>query len=364
MDQKHRFLYLDGIRGISAVVLTICHFGDRTPQGILLKHGYLAVDFFFLLSGFVLCYAYERKLAAGMTWAGFLQRRVVRLYPLYLLGLVLGSATVFAMGQLTGHDLSTFAEALVFALFLIPFPHTVHYTLDAFPLNGPAWALSYELAINLVYAMVGFARSNRGLLTIIMVSFVFYSVSAAVYGTYLVGPSVGQAWGGLLRTSYSFFLGVLIFRLSDLGKPVPKWTWWVATLIFYGCLAAPRMVAGNRPLDAVILTVVLPSVLFFGARCEVPKVLERFCEASGELAFPIYMLHFPVVELASRYSNAHHLADGPAFAVMLAATALIVVLSWVVVKFYDAPVRAWLNGMIYARRGADPAASRSGGVGA
>jgi peptidoglycan/LPS O-acetylase OafA/YrhL len=81
----HQFATLDGLRGVAAIAVTSLHFRFELGK-FLLPHSYLAVDFFFVLSGFVLAYAYEDRLSEGMKPIQFLRLRVIRLYPLYLIG--------------------------------------------------------------------------------------------------------------------------------------------------------------------------------------------------------------------------------------------------------------------------------------
>jgi peptidoglycan/LPS O-acetylase OafA/YrhL len=85
-----RFALLDELRGIAALAVCLFHIGTRATGVQLFPNGYLAVDFFFMLSGFVLAEAYQRLgrtgAGGGMDWAGFARRRLVRMAPVAVLG--------------------------------------------------------------------------------------------------------------------------------------------------------------------------------------------------------------------------------------------------------------------------------------
>lgn len=90
---KPHYPILDGLRGVAAIIVVTFHLAE--PLGtshldILVNHGYLAVDFFFLLSGFVMGYAYDDRWGK-MTVGSFLKRRVERLQPMVILGMTLGA---------------------------------------------------------------------------------------------------------------------------------------------------------------------------------------------------------------------------------------------------------------------------------
>lgn len=113
--QRHRFVFLDALRGLAAVMVVFYHRRELLPNG-LAEHGYLAVDFFFMLSGFVIAYAYEDKLRTGMSRTSFIVRRLQRLMPLVILGACLG-LFVEVLKALTKHS----TERLIDAVIAFPF---------------------------------------------------------------------------------------------------------------------------------------------------------------------------------------------------------------------------------------------------
>jgi peptidoglycan/LPS O-acetylase OafA/YrhL len=98
MPQVRAFPAMDGIRGIAAILVALFHFRATFLHydNNVIGDGYLAVDLFFVLSGFVLAHAYEHRFARGMTTFEFMRARVIRLYPLYFVGLAIASMAMFA----------------------------------------------------------------------------------------------------------------------------------------------------------------------------------------------------------------------------------------------------------------------------
>ena len=156
---KH-YIRLDGLRGIAALVVVWYHLFEgfaTSPIDQRCNHGYLAVDFFFLLSGFVLSYAYDGRLrsisaAQRLSFGSFLRRRIIRLHPMLLLGLVWGAVAFVLQGsvQWDGTAVSSICViiALLTSLVLIPAwpgcPTEVRGNGEIFPLNGPMWSLFFE----------------------------------------------------------------------------------------------------------------------------------------------------------------------------------------------------------------------------
>ncbi|MGE0829924.1 MAG: acyltransferase family protein, partial [Hyphomonadaceae bacterium] len=149
--EKERFLALDGLRGIAAVAVLLRHFGSAAGP-VRLPESYLAVDLFFLLSGFVLAHAYEQRLRAGMSFWDFLKARFIRLYPLYFLGTAIGAAGAFWLASRNwGH--AEFGEMLGSLSFNLAFLPSAFHEHNPFPYNGPAWSLFYEMLASVIFAL-------------------------------------------------------------------------------------------------------------------------------------------------------------------------------------------------------------------
>lgn len=167
-DSKPHYELLDGLRGVAALLVVIYHvfegyaFSSGAPLIEGMNHGYLAVDFFFMLSGFVIAYAYDSRWQSTLTLKNFALRRLVRLHPMVLMGAVLGVITFVLQGSQqwdgTHMALSAVMWALLMAMFMIPALPGCGYEVrgngEMFPLNGPTWSLFFEYIGNVLYALV------------------------------------------------------------------------------------------------------------------------------------------------------------------------------------------------------------------
>lgn len=109
-DTKPHYELLDGLRGVAALLVVFYHifeglsFAAGGTLITVINHGYLAVDFFFILSGFVIGYAYDDRLGKSMSLGNFFKRRLIRLHPMIVMGScagcdILSVARLGAMGR-------------------------------------------------------------------------------------------------------------------------------------------------------------------------------------------------------------------------------------------------------------------------
>jgi len=356
-NDQVRFVYLDGLRGLAALVITISHFCDRVVHHALFDRIYLAVDFFFLLAGFVSCYAYEKRLLTNMSWWDFTKRRLIRLYPLYFLGFLIGLAVTIDLCLQQGTYLHKLVVPAIAHVFMLPLTYKVDFAAlnpavtmgEAFPLNLVVWALSYEIFVSLFYAAI-VKRLNMPVLIGVIVAF-FALCSWGVYyaGTYATGSQVPHILPAICRVGFSYFLGILIFRISRPGAG-HAWLWLPLTAAFYVLLAFPTLAHGNRFVDAALLVFVLPTIVYLAAKCDMPKRLEKLCRMSGDLAYPIYMVHYPFIAIAAMLVTAYGITGWGVVGAFMACFSLILGFSMLALKFYDEPLRKWLNSVSFPKR--------------
>ena len=221
INSKPHYLILDGLRGVAALIVIVYHVFELysdTP----LPHGYLAVDFFFILSGFVIGYAYDDRWGK-MTVGGFFKRRLIRLHPMVVMGAVIGAITFLIQGSVqwdgTHIGIGWVMLAMLCTMFMIPAvpggATEVRGNGEMFPLNGPSWSLFFEYIGNILYALL-LRRLPKWALAIV----------CAVSGALLIGISVrdgflgvgwsfvdGGFWGGLIRMLFPYSLGMLMARV-------------------------------------------------------------------------------------------------------------------------------------------------------
>ena len=150
---RNRYAFLDGIRGIAAIFVLTRH--TENYWNFSLYRSYLAVDLFFILSGFVISCAYDEKLKTGViSFKKFITIRLVRLYPAFLVSLVICSIILIFRTVSKHHEnqmLLTEAVSLIIATAFF-LPYKIGGNSDLFPINGPYWSLFFELVVNAIYA--------------------------------------------------------------------------------------------------------------------------------------------------------------------------------------------------------------------
>jgi len=323
-----RYATLDGLRGVAAVSVLLLHL--ERPGFHMPPATYAAVDLFFLMSGFVIADAYEDRISKSGVLA-FLRARVIRLYPMLLVGLLILPAycvVVFArhgMWHATPWELLT---ALGASLLFLPSHLPPSRLWDArllFPLDGPVWSLMLEMAVNLAYALFLPWLSRRVLALIVLAAGAALVIAQLRHGGVDLGWGWPSLWGGFPRATFSFFLGVLIYRLR-LPRPAisPLLALAAAPLLFY----AP-------PLFTVLVG--FPLVLIAATTTDARG--SRVMTAMGALSYPLYVIHFPLLHwigwlLAGRM---------PAWASIPVSVALVLLCAFAALKLWDEPVRRWLS---------------------
>lgn len=335
---------LDGLRGIAAFAVIFDHVPSGT-LGDLIPQRYLAVDFFFVLSGFVLAHAYGERLQAGWSPLSFLRARFIRLYPLYLAGLLIGLA-IAVVNALRGWggDLSEIFAIAAFGLFFLPTPPILATAgSQLYPLNGPAWSLFFELVANLAYALIARFLNWRILVAILSVAAVFVVVTlfdqADVRGPGWLWPHFGA---GLARVIFDFFAGVAIYRLRASVK-FPALPWWLAILSFLVVIALPVETSWAAAYDAIAAVVLMPALVSVAAGTKVSGTVGKFFSSFGLLSYGVYALHVPIfAALQSALPSLHvALSETPLMALLVAILAAIS--ATIAHRLYDRPFRKWLT---------------------
>ncbi len=338
------FLALDGLRGVAALSVLILHRGRILDPGGVLPHAYLAVDFFFLLSGFVIAYAYDHRLSRGLGVWAFARLRLVRLYPMVLAATLVAAAYLILRERLSPHGDSPgqIAQmALTNALALPTLGGTGEY---AYPLNLAMWSLAMELAANLAYAAFRRVMTTRVLVVIVGVFAAALVVAAFARSGLDVGATRDSFWWGAPRCGFGFFAGVLMFRLFRREvRPAAA----MAPLALGALLVALFAVPNGRGYDPIFdlfcVFLVLPAVVWTGA-LYAGRQGAAACKVLGDLSYPLYVVQIPVLVWCQGLAQAAAL-DGRIPPKLFALLELGVALAaaWVMLKLFDEPVRRWLG---------------------
>lgn len=336
---KKTFGTLDGMRGVAALCIVLLHdhryFFDPVPSA------QMAVDLFFVLSGFVLAYNYAQRFRDGMTPRTFLLARFARLYPLYLLGILLGLAvamlaTHFKQGSVDW-TWSQIATSLPFNLFMIPTP----IGGSLFPLNGIMWTIFLELVVNLIWALTWrYLESTKVLLAVIAASGIAFAAFALVLDTTALGVGWNTFFGGVTRVLFSFMVGVLIQRYYTSIR-VPKVPVLVLLLVLPVLVALPLNTVGQ--LGSAL--VVFPVLVLLGAHVEPGGFLRQVCMVLGVASYGIYVLHKRLYDLSYGFLlqvvgiKAEDFAPWVGLAYLVA---LVAVAYWLA-QHFEPPARRWLT---------------------
>lgn len=287
-----RLQTIDALRGVAALFVLLGHASTFFDLQHIPRF-WLAVDLFFLISGYVLAAVYEPRFREGLTAAAFMKARFLRLYPLYLVGLSLGMVSAIAALAVKRGDLTSgeFVIAALTGLLMLPSPT---WTADdsLFPLNFPAWSLFFELIANLALALLWQRLTTSVLLLIILVS----AGAMLAYGD----PGAGEAWssivGGFPRVGFSFFMGVLLQR-HRAQKHGPGWLPWLAATGLAAILWL-RNLPGGTLADFATVFLVFPAILWLVAERE-PK-LGRIAQTLGAMSYSLYVIHAPLISIITR----------------------------------------------------------------
>lgn len=320
---------LDALRGIAAVCVVAHHVGQLSGMHIA-RHGFIAVDFFFMLSGFVVSRAYERSFGNNKRAAMFMFRRIERLYPTVFIGLILGIIAIY-MGGLPGYALG----AWVFLQFFLLPVLSGRYT---FPLDGPLWSIFFELFINAVHAVVFRWLTVRLLCVTVALS------GAAFLALIIAYPDNGASLGfqpgisfvgGFVRVIFGYFVGVFIFRLSEMERlPNISLPFPFLALALLFLIAGPSI--GPRPIpDIVAVFVGFPAILLFSLKSRMAGWITPIGQWMGAISFPLYAMHLPLLQLAKPA------AHGPlAWAIVSCA---VLALATAAEYCIDKPLRVYLK---------------------
>ncbi len=346
----HRFYLLDALRGFLAFLVVFRHVPEYLTSAVQTRDIFLAVDFFFCLSGFVIAFAYEERLRTRLCLRDFIAARLIRFYPMFLIGTVLAFASAVGPGHLLGEPAGrTMALGALPSLLFLPsisaFPRSA-----LFPLNMACWTLLLELLANLAYAALlrGKQAVNSMLALVCIVSWLALVLSSRSLDSGSTWSGVGV---GLARMGFSFPIGICIFKLwkrtsfggfrQQRGLPAAA----LLLTLLLAVLLLPIPFSGTRAYQIIVMTFVLPGIVLFGADIQLRGTWNKACAALGDLSYPLYVVHLPLLAplFGSHVARFAHTSGTlvrclvPVYMLLLAAAA------WALERYLDAPSRRWLS---------------------
>lgn len=398
IGDKSHYVILDGLRGVAALLVVWYHvfegfaFAQVTNgagDGIIttFNHGYLAVDFFFMLSGFVISYAYDdrwKKMSLGQ----FFKRRLLRLHPMVIIGALVGTIA-FCIGGCTNWS-GEVAQwynillAAVLGMLLIPAIPGCSYDVrgngEMFPLNGPSWSLFFEYIGNVIYALIIRKLSAKWLkITVIIMALLFGAFAVTDTSGY---GSIGVGWtldkinfaGGLLRMLFPFTLGMLIRRRlfsgnksatgscknsttarksggAQLASYLKGFTgttsFIISSLLLFIIFSVPFLgsdgnLSRNGIFEFCAISIIFPIILIMGAGAAIPQTHKKglgiiwVTSFFGRLSYPLYIVHYPVMYLFYSWlikEEVYTLSQG--WTTVAGVIAIILIIAYLALKFYE-----------------------------
>ena len=368
---KPHYEVLDGLRGVAAMLVVAFHLFETYATNHftqIINHGYLAVDFFFVLSGFVIGYAYDDRWDK-MTIKDFLLRRVVRLHPMLVAGTLIGGLLFyFSAGDAFPSVAQTeWWKLLLLVLFcctILPIPTgwDCRGWAETNPFSGPAWSLQFEYIANLVYAFF-YRRCRLWVLVVSVLAFavltVLLTMNIDLFGllalrseqayTVIGGWSItsDQIYVGASRLLYPFFAGLLLYRLGIIIRTRHGYIW--ASLLIAALLMMPYVGTEttqwtNGLYECLCILILFPLIVSMGAGSNISGKASKVCTFIGNLSYPLYITHYPLIYIHVAW--AHEYSDLPLathIAVSVAVFIISIANAYACMKLWDAPVRKWLT---------------------
>ncbi|TRX42261.1 acyltransferase family protein [Flavobacterium restrictum] len=360
LHTKKHYAILDGLRGVAAIMVVAFHIMEAHATSHLdqvINHGYLAVDFFFLLSGFVISYAYDDRWSK-MNVTDFFKIRLVRLQPMVVMGMIIGALTFYYQDSSlwpTIHQVPVWKTIVImligFTLIPVPPSMDIRGWQEMHPLNGPGWSLFFEYIGNILYALFVRKFSNKALSILVFLSgcLLIHLAVTSPNGDVIGGWSLDstQLHIGFSRMLFPFFGGLLLHRMVKLTT-IKNAFWW-ASLLTVAVLAMPR-IGGSEHLwmngiyDSLSIILVFPLIVFLGASGEVTgKYATRICKFLGEISYPIYITHYPLIYLYTAWVVGAKISFEEALPMSVLTLIGAVLIAYACLKLYDEPIRIWLK---------------------
>ena len=370
-DTKPHYDLLDGLRGVAALLVVIYHifeglaFAEATDgvgSGLIttLNHGHIAVDFFFILSGFVISYAYDDRWGK-MSLGGFFKRRLIRLHPMLVMGALIGAIAFFAVGceRWDGSiaPASWVMIALLLTMCMIPavpgVPYEVRGNGEMFPLNGPGWSLFFEYIGNICYALFMRRMSTKVLafftLLLGLAHAWFFVGDVSQYDMIGVGWTIDTVnfWGGFIRMLFPFSVGMLLARTFKPRKV--KGAFWICAIALIILCAVPYIpsnngISLNSLYEFVCIAFIFPALVWLGACGSASEITSKVNTFLGELSYPLYIVHYPIMYIFYAWLINNDIYTLKAcWPVALLVVISSITLAYACLKLYDIPVRKWLT---------------------
>lgn len=361
-DSKPHYPILDGLRGVAAIMVVWFHVfeGYATSRfDQIINHGYLAVDFFYILSGFVIAYAYDSRWHK-LTVKDFLLRRIIRLQPMVIIGALIGGLLFYTQGcEWWDVSKATIASVIIATLLnMLLLPSTASFEVrglgEAFPLNGPSWSLFFEYIGNLFYGLFIHHFSTK----VLKIWTLILGITLSCVALLGVNGDIGYGWQfnevhfplGLIRMLFPFSMGLLMYRTIHAGKI--KGAFFMGSILLIAALSMPRI--GNESstwlngaYEILIITLLFPAIVYMGISDTVkhPTTIKA-CKFLGDISYPLYIVHYPFIYLYIAWIKNNNLPFSKSWPGALAVLFVSMFIAYLFTRIYDLPLRKYLMSLL------------------
>ena len=341
---KPHYPILDGLRGTAAILVVIFHLFEAyfpVMANHPMHHGYLAVDFFFLLSGFVVGYAYDDRWSRMSTWE-FFKIRLVRLHPLVILGTIIGAICFWFDPFTNGAEHTKLIQligVMLLSFTLLPSPDIRGWG-ETHVLDGPCWSLLQEYIGNIIYGFFGRKMTKTALWILVIISGIALIIVATWRGDLATGWGYNTIWIAFVRMMFPFFAGLLLFRS---GKRIHMPHAYIFCSLLLVVLFFMPTFKYNGIYEAACIIIAFPVIVAAGAGGEIRGRWLKLCNFSGQISYPIYITHYPFIYIYTMWIALKKPAPAQIVPVAIGLFVLFMVLAYASFKLYDEPIRNWLK---------------------
>jgi len=341
---RRMFYTIDGLRGIAALLVVCRHIVPFHGNRLNFPSSYLAVELFFLFSGFVIAHAYDKRFEAGMGFREFFKARLIRLYPLYFLGFMIAVLTVPLALSLGIKTWPLDPRVIVPNLFMLP-TYIVFAGGALFPFDNPSWTLFFEMLANLVYCLIYRALTNGRLALLVIIAGVMLVFADFYFGSLDIGYNRIHFIGGFARVGFSFFAGVGVYRFQQAHPcPVRISPWLLLAGVTALLVQAVPRGLDRELFDAVCAVAVFPLFAYLATAVEPGPAGAKIFTLGGGASYALYLIHAPLGGVLNQFFTVYGRPKG-SIVFGLSFILAVSVISVLVERFYDRPVRRWITGL-------------------
>lgn len=308
-------------------------------------------------------YAYDDRWKK-MTIANFFKRRLIRLQPMVIMGMIIGALCFYFQdcnlwANIHAVPVWKIILVMLFSFTMLPLlpSSDIRGWNEMYPLNGPGWSLFYEYIANILYALVirKFSQTALKMLVFLaacaLIEFTLTNATGDVIGGWSL--EADQIRVGVTRLIYPFFAGLLLSRIGKSFHVNRAFLWCSLLLVFV--LSMPRIESSehlweNGLYDALIIIFIFPFIVILGAGGEIKNnFTKKLCQFFGDISYPIYITHYPLIYIYTAWLANNKVKMQAGFLVAILVYACIIIIAYACLKFYDAPVRLWLSNRFIQR---------------